>query len=302
VSFFDSSKCNGEVLGTDSQFGIAVLEVDKTGLIPVTKQENGQLKLGKHVFIVGNSLGISPAVSPGIINCIRTDGIIQLSANVPAGNAGGPLFDCRGRLVGLLDAQVTPMPDEIFTGWPNAFQQTVLAIPTERVYSCAEQIIRENSEPKGWFGATGEDMPPNNPRGVHIIKIAAGGPADRAGLQVGDLITGMNGYKVNQAIQMRDLVRQHKPGDSIQVNFSRGETKHSITLQLGNEKDHERPASGFSISSDIYSAPFPVKSSEVDLSNQLTVDPRISRRELIRRMNRMQRELDNLKVLIDQSR
>jgi len=232
VIFSDSTKAKGELIGSDSDWGLAVVKINKNNGRPTQLGRSEDVRAGCWVMLVGNSLGVSPAMSWGTVNCIRNDGIVQISANVPAGNAGGPIFDTRGNLVAVLAALYDPTPNEIQFGATFGTNETILAYPVNEVVSRVERMIRQSSKGCAWIGISVNDWP-GITGGAHINHIEPGSPAERAKLRVGDIVTGLNGNPLRTTAQFAQYIENKNPGDVLQLKVLRGNGNKIFKLTVG---------------------------------------------------------------------
>lgn len=232
VIFSDSTKANGELIGSDSDWGLAVVKIKKNNGLPTQLGRSQDVRAGCWVMLVGNSLGVSPAMSWGTVNCIRNDGIVQISANVPAGNAGGPIFDTRGNLVAVLAAQYDPAPNEVQFGATFGASETILAYPVNEVINRVEKMIRQDSNGRAWIGISVNDWP-GITGGAHINHIEPGSPAERTKLRVGDIVTGLNGRPLRTTAQFAQYIENKNPGDVLQLKVLRGNGNKMFKLTIG---------------------------------------------------------------------
>ena len=291
VSFHDGAEVEAEYLGHDPEWGLAVLRVDKKNLQPANIGKSETVQAGCWVMIVGNSLGISPAMSWGTVNCIRNDGIIQISANVPAGYAGGPIFNVEGDLIGVLAVHINPMPDEVTLGASFAASETVLAYPVDEVVSRVKKVIKEAGS-RAWLGIAAEDWP-GRPGGAHITRIVPGSPAESARLEVGDIITSINGMKLHKAADFADYIKQYQPGDTLEFAVLRGRGTQKLKVRLGNRDARRAPRR------------FAERPPQFDSSVEGTVTIDVGKSEALRKeklllkINELQRQLNQLRSAIE---
>lgn len=232
VIFSDSTKASGKLVGFDSDWGLAVVKIEKNNGLPTQLGRSEDVRAGCWVMLVGNSLGVSPAMSWGTVNCIRNDGIVQISANVPAGNAGGPIFDTRGNLVALLAAQYDPTPNEMQYGANFGANETILAYPVNEVVSRVDKMIRQSSTGRAWIGISITDWP-GITGGAHISHIEPGSPAEQARLRVGDIVTALDGKPLRTTAQFAQYLEKKDPGDILQMKVLRGSGSKLFKLIIG---------------------------------------------------------------------
>ena len=283
VELWDEKKLEAEYLGTDPNLGLSVLRIYGSDLIPATISHESDMPAGCWVLIVGNSLGIPRAVSLGMVNCVRNDGIIQIAGNVPAASLGSPIFNSNGEIVGMLSALINPQPSEINSDPNFVMGDMLLADPINSVLKSADKIINESDQP--WLGV-GADNWPGHIGGVHIRHIVPGSPASKADLQVGDIILGVEGNKWNQTQGMADYIKGKNPGDTLEFEILRGDKKYIRNLQIGAKGSEPFSLSKSNLPSDKkansnYSAP----SNNSNLENEIN--------KLQSQINKLRIELKN---------
>lgn len=218
------------LLGVDNDYGIAVLRSSVRLRHPAVLTQSGALTPGSYVTVVGNALGVSSAVSWGIVNAVRQDGLIQLAANIPAGNAGGPVFDSSGRLAGLLAGLIVANEEasaENFQG------DAALVFPMQEIATNARQIINSGRTESGWVGVTAEDWP-GGQGWVHISDVRPGSPAQEAGLHIGDIILSLDGNSVQSSLDLARFVRRNHPGQKMALGVLRGDSTRTFTVRIGS--------------------------------------------------------------------
>lgn len=230
IELWDRKELPAELLGVDPHFGLSVLRFCEPGLESVKIFRESEMPAGCWILLIGNSLGIPRAVSLGIVNCIRSDGIIQIAGNVPAANLGNPIFNSNGEIVGLLSALINPLPSELNSDPNFVMGDMLLADPINRVIESVDKIINDSEQP--WLGV-GADNWPGHVGGVHIRHIVPGSPASKANLEVGDIILGVEGNKWNQTQGMADYIKGKSPGDTLEFEILRGDKKYIRKLQIG---------------------------------------------------------------------
>ena len=239
VTYCDGNKEEAFLAGGDPEMGLAVLEVENSGWKAAIPGQPEKVIPGCLVAILGNSLGVAPAVSLGIVNCIRSDGILQISAIISAGTAGGPIFDVRGHFIGLLSSLAHPPTEEIYVGPMTGLGETLLAYPADRILEKADAIIAEAERSRGWIGVTGDDWP-GKVGGVLVRKITPGSPAEEGGLVPLDIIVGIDGQEVNYALDLAAAIARHEPDDTIKLGVLRGkEDLHTLAVRVGDRRERK---------------------------------------------------------------
>ena len=242
VTFSDGRQSPADLLGLDRRTGLAVIEIDEQQLQPANFGDSNQLKPGSWITIVGNSLGVSPAVSFGLVNSVRDDGLIQLCADVSPGNSGSPIFNVQGQVVGILAAKIggNSWPLDVPTMLSGS--EKALAYPINRIRGLAKDIAKYGTRPEGWLGVTAEDLP-GSPGLVHVSGVVTSGPADKAGVRVGDFVMRLNGGRFYSALELAQFIKNKLPGDVVIVDVLRGRETKKIEITVEQYPEPEvRPA------------------------------------------------------------
>ena len=245
---------NARVIGGDQTKDLAVLKIDATGLPTVPLGNSDSLQLGQQVVAIGYALGLEggPTVTTGIVsslnrvitaqdeNCTackngaRTyDHVVQTDAAINPGNSGGPLVDLAGRVVGINTAGAGASQAENigFAIQINAAKPTIIAAAEHPSAAVAYLGVgtMDASDPQVRFQLNiGAD------RGAAVVNLAPGGPAQAAGIAVGDVIVSFDGRAVDGSQALGNLIHQHSPGDTVSVGIVRpGGARDTVTVDLG---------------------------------------------------------------------
>jgi S1-C subfamily serine protease len=236
VTFFDGSVETAQVIGTPDVYSdLALIKVDKlpTKSEPLRIRDSTQLMVGEPVYAIGNPFGLTNSMTSGIISQLGrvkklsdlgepvppSEGnysiadLIQFDAAVNTGNSGGPLLDNAGYVIGVTFAIETGN-----TGI-NGFIGIAYAIPSVLLLRVIPALESTGHYDHPWVGI---EYDPRYTNGVYAIGIVPGGPADKAGLQVGDVIKEVEGFQVNSGADfVIHLERYKSPGDTINLKISR---------------------------------------------------------------------------------
>jgi putative serine protease PepD len=223
------------LVGADSFNDIALLRITgASGLATADLGSSAAVKVGDDVVAVGNALGLrgDPTVTRGIVSALNRSldtltGMIQTDAAINPGNSGGPLANSRGQVIGINTAVAGRGGQNIGFAIPIDYARTVL----ERLRS------GQAPQPVGYLGVSTSD-PADNSRGAEIVDLVAGGPAAKGGVQIGDVVTDINGQEVIGSDELVGVLRQLAPGTKVTVTVERGGQSQKLTVTLG-----ERPAS-----------------------------------------------------------
>jgi S1-C subfamily serine protease len=246
----------GEAPGDD----LAVLKVNVSGwLPPINLADSNQVHVGTFVLAIGSPLGLGQSATFGIVSALNRTateapdgpagtltGLIQTSAPINPGNSGGALVNLRGELIGIPTLAAT----DANTG--TAASGIGFAIASNRVKFVADQLVQNGrlaNTGQGSLGISAADVTPQIAasyglsvnHGVLITDFRADAsgqsPAERAGLQQGDIITALDGQKINTNGDLSGFLLARAPGTKVEVTVQRGSTQHHIGVTLG-----ERPA------------------------------------------------------------
>lgn len=241
VTLYDGSEYPATVVGSDSDYDVAVLKVDASGLTPVKLGDSGNVNVGDTVLAIGNPLGeLTFSMSAGVVSCcnraINVNGtpfnMLQVDASINPGNSGGPLMNLYGEVVGIVSAKYSSYSNTTVEGLG-------FAIPISDVQSMITDIM-ENGQVSDkpslsiTAGTMTEQMAAQYQidikEGVFIYSVNKGGAGEKAGLRMGDVITKINDTKISSMEELSSLKKQFKAGDTVTVTYYR--SGQSETTQL----------------------------------------------------------------------
>ena len=243
VMLNDGRKATAKVIGSDVESDVAVIKVDLTGLKPLGFREQST-QVGDVVLAIGNPFGVGQTVTQGIISATgRTDlGIntvedfIQTDAAINPGNSGGALVDAYGQLVGINTAIFSRSGGSMGIGF---------AIPTEIVKLVMNGIIKDGKVRRGWLGIELQSSMKDptklsdDTQGVEVMNVMRDGPAAKAGLQKGDIITAMDNKPVNDANTLIQMVARKAPNSVVNLQVMRNKAQSSVNVTLGERQPQE---------------------------------------------------------------
>jgi len=221
---------DAKVVGTDRETDLAVIKIDVTKPLPYAKMGNSDaMNVGDWVLAIGSPFGLEESVTAGIIsskkrsidNRRQFQNFLQTDAAINPGNSGGPLVNMAGEVIGLNTA--------IFTQ-SAGYQGVGFAMPSNTIVSVYNQLIGpEHKVSRGSIGISfnGEANPALarvygvKGGGVTISSVTSGGPAEQAGLKVGDTITSVDGKPVSNGDSLVDEISAHKPGSKVKIGYVR---------------------------------------------------------------------------------
>ncbi len=255
VKLYDGSEYPAEIVGVEGRDSdVAVLKIEASGLTPVTLGDSGEMKVGENVYVVGNPLGeLTYTMTSGIISAldreIATDrntavNMFQLDAAVNSGNSGGPVYDARGRVLGIVTAKYQS----------TGIEGLGFAIPINDAVEIARELIDNGYVTgKAYFGIVVTTMSEtdaqryNYQAGVYVSSVTAGSCAEKAGMQQGDVILALDGKTVKDTTELASVKKDYKAGDSCEVTVWRSGETLTLTVVFDEEPPQttaEIPASG----------------------------------------------------------
>lgn len=243
VALSDGREFTAEVVGADPQTDVAILKIEADDLPVAVLTNSDQIRVGDIVFALGNPLGIGQTVTMGIVSATgrRQIGIlgqggyedfIQTDAAINQGNSGGPLVDGDGRVIGINTAILSRTGGNIGIGF---------AIPTNLVSNVMESLIEHGTVERGFLGVNIQDLSPElaeefgiqDSRGALIADVVPDSPADRAGLQRGDVVVEVGQRRVENASSLRLMISQLRPGTSETMQIIRSGERQTVEVELG---------------------------------------------------------------------
>ena len=240
VALPDGKKLLAKLVGNDPETDLAVLRVNAGKLPAITLGQSDDLRVGDVVLAIGNPFGVGQTVTSGIVSALGRSGLhintfenfIQTDAAINPGNSGGALVDGRGNLVGINTAIYSRSGGSMGIGF---------AIPVSTAKMVMEQIIRSGTVTRGWIGVEVQEITPAlaesfklaEARGAIIAGVLRGGPADKAGVKPGDVLTAINGAAVSDPTGMLNQVAALQPGASAQMKVRRQAQTLDLAVTVG---------------------------------------------------------------------
>jgi Do/DeqQ family serine protease len=251
VELTDNRTFTAKLVGSDPPSDLAVLKIDANNLPTLPLGNSDKVRVGDFVLAVGNPLGIGQTVTSGIVSAKgRATGLsdgsfedfLQTDAAINRGNSGGALVNTSGELIGINSQILSPSGGSIGIGF---------AIPSNMAKAVMDQLLKTGKVRRGMLGVTIQSVDAdlasslNMPaaRGAIVTSVAPGGPAEKAGLKRGDVITAINKQPVLDNNSLRNLVASLPPGSNVQVSAVRNGSDENFQVALAELPDRERPAS-----------------------------------------------------------
>ena len=245
VILYDKREVRGTIVATDPPSDLAVIKVDLNGLSTVALGNSDQLSVGEWVVAIGSPFGLhlNHTVTAGIVSAIGRSSVIsrnnfedfiQHDAAINPGNSGGALFNLDGELVGINTAIATD-------GYSRANAGVGFAIPINMVKRVMEDLISDGKVSRGWLGVQIQDIDEgmakalqlNGWNGAIISQVIKNSPAEDAGVEKQDVIIAVNGVKVDDSSNLKNLISSGRPHDKTKLTLIRDGHEKKLTVTLG---------------------------------------------------------------------
>ena len=262
VTLADGRVYDAETTGTDPATDLAVIQLKDApdNLTVAQLGDSDQLATGQDVMAIGNPLGLSSTVTTGIISALNRpvvnsqseDGsggsassavytnAIQIDAAINPGNSGGPLFDEKGRVIGITSSIATMGRSSDGEGGSGSIG-IGFAIPVKLADKVAKQLIKSGTATHAYLGVTldtdGATADGEKRAGAKITSVEGGSPADKAGLKKGDVVIAIDGKTTAQGSALTGYVRQYSANDKVKLTVIRDSKKQDIDVTLAERKD-----------------------------------------------------------------
>ncbi len=234
----DGKELKGVVVGRDEGTDLAVVKVEGHGYPYVDFENSGKPRVGDWVLAVGNPFSLGNTATAGIVSAYNRDigenfvDYIQIDAPINRGNSGGPTFDTYGRVIGVNTAIFSPSGGSVGIGFD---------IPADIAYGITKQLMTGEKIRRGYIGATIENLSDeladswgmSGRKGAVVADLVPDGPAQRAGLQAGDVVIAVNGAPVTSPSEMTREVAKVRAGDVAKLDIFRGGKPMTIAVHTG---------------------------------------------------------------------
>jgi putative serine protease PepD len=250
VELYDGTQLPAQLTGVDPFDDLAVVQITPPPHMDVaTLGDSSKLQVGQTVIAIGNPLGITQTVTGGIVSALGRDisegkgggyilNSIQMDAAINPGNSGGALVDLKGDLVGV------PTLTIINPQFESPASGIGFSIPSTRVEFIVPQLIQSGKVTDsglGYLGIEGTTVTPKIAaqnqfpvnEGVLVVKVVSGGPADQAGLKVGQIIVQIDNTKVSDISELNNYVLSKTPGTQVTLQVYQGNQKQTVKVMLG---------------------------------------------------------------------
>jgi S1-C subfamily serine protease len=246
VVFSDQSSAAGKVVGTDPRNDLAVIKVDKTNLTVASLGDSSTLAVGDPVVAIGNPLGLRGTVTSGIVSNLNEplrlpgengepDAVIdaiQTDAAINPGNSGGALVAADGSVVGINTAIASL--GQSTSGGQSGNIGVGFSIPINTARKVAESLIHTGKVVHADLGASSRSVTNGSQDGAYLVQVVPGGPADKAGLKEGDVITLFDKQLITSGDALTVAVSESSPGTQISLRYLRSGVAHTASVTLGS--------------------------------------------------------------------
>jgi serine protease Do len=240
VTLADKKEFKGKIIGTDAMTDIGVIKIDAKDLPAIKMGDSDKLRVGETVLAIGSPYGLSQTVTQGIVSAVGRANVgiadyedfIQTDAAINPGNSGGALVNVKGELIGINTA--------IFST-TGGYQGIGFAVPTSMAKNVMDSLISKGKVIRGWLGVSIQPLTPDlakefnlkEEKGALIGDVIEKSPAEKAGLKRGDVIIDYEGTKVEDPIQLRNLVANTMPGNKVEMKIIRENMTKTVEVTIG---------------------------------------------------------------------
>ena len=244
VTLYDGKSYDAVLIGYDESSDIAVLKIDAEGLTPVVLGDSDNLNVGDSVVAIGNPLGeLTFSLTSGAVSALNreitlsnsvTMNLIQTDCAINSGNSGGALFNLYGEVIGITNAKYSG------SGSGASIDNIGFAIPINHVRGIVESIIENGYVAKPYIGVTVSDVSEETmgyglPAGAAVRAVSEDSPAEKAGLQVNDIITAVNGKEISGRTGLSEAVSAASVGDTLTLTVYRQGNTISVDVTVGEQ-------------------------------------------------------------------
>jgi serine protease Do/serine protease DegQ len=244
VTLRDGRHFEAEIVGSDPETDVAVIRIPAENLEDIPAADSDKLRVGDFVVAIGNPFGLGQTVTSGIVSALGRSGLgiegyedfIQTDASINPGNSGGALVNLAGELVGINTAIFSQTGGNIGIGF---------AIPINLALQVTEQIVETGKVERGFIGVTVQTLDPNlanafgikNQHGAVISSVLADSPAEKAGLQPGDVVLRIDGEPVRNAGDVRNQIGLRRVGEKVKFEVVRNGDRRTFTVEVGAPRE-----------------------------------------------------------------
>ena len=233
----DETEYTAEIVGTDSQTDLAVLKIDKSGLVAAELGDSSSVQVGEFVLAIGDPYGLEHSVTAGIISALNremtvdgtTYNVIQADCAINSGNSGGALVNSKGQVIGITTLKLSG----------TGIEGVSFAIPINDTIDIYKGLIENGKISRPFVGIYGIDLDEATAirngltKGIYVDSVVEGSCAEEAGIEAGDVIVAFDGKSVSTMDELNDIKNTKSVGDSVEITFYRRNEKMTVTLVLG---------------------------------------------------------------------
>lgn len=244
VTLIDKREFKAKIIGSDKRTDVAVVKIDATGLPAVKVGDVSRLKTGEWVMAIGSPFGLENTVTAGIVSAKQRDTgdylpFIQTDVAINPGNSGGPLLNMRGEVVGI-NSQIYSRS--------GGFMGISFAIPIDEAMRVSDQLRTSGRVNRGRIGVqiesvskdVAESIGLGKPQGALVRGVESGSPADKAGIEAGDIITRYDGKTVEKVADLPRLVGNTKPGTKTSITVFRRGASRDLAITIAEVEPDEK--------------------------------------------------------------
>lgn len=234
----DDTKYDAKVIGSDSQTDLAVIKIEKTGLTAAELGDSDSVQVGEFAMAVGNPLGLQSSISCGIISAKNREvpdsssntiyRVIQTDAAINSGNSGGALVNADGKVIGINTLKLSG----------TGIEGIGFAIPINSTIDVYKELISNGKIARPYIGITGIDLDETTAKknnlveGIYVKKVDNFSAAEKAGIQIGDVIVAVDGTSIKTMDELNTIKNKHSVGDKLNLKVNRNGKEKEITLTL----------------------------------------------------------------------
>ncbi len=240
VLLSDKRKFDADVIGTDPKTDLALIKIDADDLPAIRWGDSSQLHVGEMVMAIGSPFGLNQTVTMGIISAVGRANVgivdyedfIQTDAAINPGNSGGALVNLKGELVGINTAIFSQSGGNMGIGF---------AIPSNMAKSIQRSLLKHGKVIRGWLGVSIQDLTPDlkeqfdakDASGALVSDVVKDGPAEKAGIKRGDIITRYDGNPVENTVRLREFVAETVPDSTVEIEILRDGRTRKLRVTIG---------------------------------------------------------------------
>jgi len=236
VTLIDKREFKAKVIGVDKRTDVALVKVDAAGLPSLKLGDSDKVRVGEWVLAIGSPFGLDNTVTAGIVSAKGRDTgdylpFIQSDVAVNPGNSGGPLINLRGEVIGI--------NNQIYSQ-SGGYMGISFSIPIDEAMRVADQLKAQGRVTRGRIGVAIDNVPKDaaeslgigRARGAYVGNVESGGPADKAGIEAGDIVLKFNGRDIEKAGDLQRQVGETKPGTRATVQVWRKGATRDLTVTV----------------------------------------------------------------------